>query len=118
MEHVILSRFDNKLYKLIINHCGKNTIHKKNIILCIDISGSMNALCTVQDQECDGFSRFDLIKLCIYLIIELLTENDTLTIITFNNTARRLFTGKLTIDNKQTIKDTLEMVKPYGSTNI
>ena len=118
MEHVILSHFDNKLYELIINHSGKNTRQIKNITLCIDISGSMNYLCTVQDQECDGFSRFDLIKQCIYLIIEMLTENDTLTIITFNNTAKRLFTGKLTIDNKQTIKDTLAIVYPSNSTNI
>jgi hypothetical protein len=118
MEHIIHSSFDNKLYKLIINQSGKNTRQIRNITLCIDISGSMNTPCTVQDHECDGFSRFDLIKHCIYLIIEMLTENDTLTIITFNTTAKRLLTYKLTVDNKQTIKDELVKVHPYGSTNI
>ena len=118
MEHIIHSSFDNKLYKLIINQSGKNTRQIRNITLCIDISGSMNTPCTVQDHECDGFSRFDLIKHCIYLIIEMLTENDTLTIITFNTTAKRLLTYKLTVDNKQTIKDKLAEVYPYGSTNI
>jgi hypothetical protein len=118
MEHTILSRFDNKLYRLIINQSGKNTRQIRNITLCIDISESMNTPCTVQDHECDGFSRFDLIKHCIYLIIEMLSENDTLTIITFNNTAKRLLTCKLTVDNKQTIKDELVKVHPYGFTNI
>jgi Mg-chelatase subunit ChlD len=117
MEHIILG-FDNRLYKLNINQSGKNTRQIRNITLCIDISGSMNTLCTVQDCECDGFSRFDLIKHCIYLILEMLTENDTLTIITFNYNAMRLFSGKLTIDNKQTIKDKLAEVYPSNATNI
>ena len=118
MENIIHSSFDSKLYKLIINQSGKNTRQIRNITLCIDISASMNTLCTVQDRECDGFSRFDLIKHCIYLIIEMLGENDTLTIITFNDNAKRLLTCKLTIDNKQTIKDKLAKVYPSGSTNI
>ena len=118
MENIVHSSFDSKLYNIIINKFGKNTRQIRNITLCIDISGSMNALCTVPDRECDGFSRFDLIKHCIYLIIEMLDENDTLTIITFNNTAKRLLTGNLTIDNKQKIKDALAQVYPSGSTNM
>ena len=118
MAHIVHSSFDSKLYNIIINQSGKNTRQIRNITLCIDISASMNTLCTVQDRECDGFSRFDLIKHCIYLIIEMLGENDTLTIITFNDNAKRLLTCKLTIDNKQTIKDKLAKVYPSGSTNI
>jgi uncharacterized protein YegL len=60
-----------------------------SIICVLDISGSMDTEATQGGAvESDGFSRLDLVKHSVNTIINSLSDNDVLGIVTFSNNAR------------------------------
>jgi hypothetical protein len=64
------------------------------MVCVIDISGSMSDLATYQDPEdetkviSDGFSILDLVKHAVKTIINTLTDDDRVSIVTFNTDSK------------------------------
>lgn len=71
------------------------------------------------EGEKDGYSRLDLVKHTLKTIIHSLTDEDEISIITFNTVADVLVPRtKLTDANKQDLDSRIDLLNPGGQTNI
>jgi hypothetical protein len=92
-----------------------------NIIFVIDVSGSMNIIAsgTNENGECDDLSRLNLACHSILTIIESLTENDEIGIISFNHLANtELGMTKMNENGKNIAKIVIKKLEAGGTTNI
>ena len=93
-----------------------------DIVLVIDISGSMNARADVPGEdpnESPGLSVLDLVKHATRTIIESLDEGDRLGIVTFCSKSRVV--QELTVmtdENKGLTRDRIKEIGPLDSTNM
>ena len=92
-----------------------------NIIFVIDVSGSMNIIAsgTNENGECDDLTRLNLACHSILTIIESLTENDEIGIISFNQFANTdLGMTKMNEHGKNIAKIVIKKLEAGGTTNI
>lgn len=96
-----------------------------DVVLVIDVSGSMNAEAELPDQtgmdkkESSGLSILDLVKHAAKTIIEKLNKNDRLAIITFSNNAK-VIQGLLPMIQaaKAETRKRIQELSASGSTNL
>ena len=94
-----------------------------DIVLCLDISGSMGTDAPVKGNDGSstsyGISVLSLTISAAKTILKTLNEKDNITIVTYSTQSDILFTDiKCTNDNKQTIENELDNLKPTGTTNM
>ena len=94
-----------------------------DIVLCLDISGSMGTDAPVKGNDGSstsyGISVLSLTISAAKTILKTLNEKDNITIVTYSTVADILFTDvNCSNDNKQTIERELDNLKPTGTTNM
>ena len=93
-------------------------------ILCVvDVSGSMNTEVEIVNssgvKESNGLSRLDIVKHALYTIVQTMTDADSVTLITFSNSATVIASKqKMTTANKATMTAKIKALKTEGQTNI
>ncbi len=102
---------DNVNY--VISRSEAKTRTPKHLICAVDVSGSMDTLCLL-GQEDNGFSRLDLVKHSLRMISAALDPVDKITLVTFSNTADKVFSGHKTALLDQIINS----LQPIGCTEI
>ena len=117
----MLSIFDHFSY-------SKSTITKDNLlgidlILCIDRSGSMNALVEAKDENGskleDGFTQQDIVNHAAKTVAKSLSPKDRLAIVIFDSNIQILFELlPITPVNISLILSKINEIKPRGQTNI
>lgn len=93
-----------------------------NIVIVVDNSGSMQEICNNKNAtEQMNFTRLDLVKQIIRIIIKALGQNDKVSLIKFNTSAT-IMTGSSFIPvnsgNKQILNEKLDEITANGGTNI
>lgn len=87
-------------------------------ILGIDHSGSMGSLADPDSLE-SLFTRMDLVYHTINTVAEMMTEQDTLSLVAFNSQAKTVMEAKqMNEEGKTYLKRILTTIKPSGQTNI
>ncbi|KAH7311634.1 U-box domain-containing protein [Stachybotrys elegans] len=93
-----------------------------DIVLVIDVSGSMGSLATVPGDNADestGLSCLDLVKHAANTIIEGLDVKDRLGIVTFDSRARIVLPlQQMDSDNKDLARKKIQRMTPGTSTNL
>jgi len=91
-----------------------------HVLLVIDVSGSMQTAVTTADKEEDGFTILDIVKHAACTVVESLSNNHTVTLISFSNRAKVIFCNLAmgTSDNKKTAHDAIKALSPQGATNL
>ena len=91
-------------------------------IFVLDVSGSMNTEASTpnpQTGESDGFTRLDLVKHSVRTVIEVLTDSDSICLITFSDDAKVVLDITKTNDfGKARAIQVLDSIKTEGMTNI
>lgn len=116
---------DNRFSKRSLLRIIPNKAHKvtpSNIVLVIDVSGSMNQEAQVTNDDGDkvshGWSLLDIVKHATSTICGVLDENDSISIITFTNFAQCILDWtQCSQENKTMILHKLREMKPMSSTN-
>ena len=94
-----------------------------DIVLCIDISGSMITEATLKGDKNEtishGFSVLSLTISAAKTILNSLNEHDNISIVTYSETARTIFENiKCSCDNKKYIEKGLDLLRPTYTTNM
>lgn len=94
-----------------------------DIVLCIDISGSMGTEAPIRGQSGEKINtNISVLSLTITAsntILDSLNENDNISIVVYTDTARSLVENvSCTTENISLIKDQLNELKPENTTNI
>jgi len=94
-----------------------------DMVLCLDISGSMGSDAPVKGGDGSstsyGITLLSLTISAAKTILKTLNEKDNITIVTYSTEANILFTDCECIDiNKETIETDLDNLKPTGTTNM
>jgi Mg-chelatase subunit ChlD len=92
-----------------------------NIIFVIDTSGSMDIIASEKNEngECDDLTRLNLACHSIKTIIESLSENDEIGIISFSSIAyKKLEMTKMDENGKENAKLIINNLNAHGTTNI
>jgi len=102
---------------------NSDTRAPSNIILVIDVSGSMSTEASMKNEqgneESHGFSLLDIVKQASHTIRVCLTELDTLSIVSYSNTAQVVLKPTQMNDTgKKAAEVALNLLKPHASTNI
>lgn len=99
-----------------------NDIIPKDIVIVVDVSGSMNDNASIEhegEKQEIGFSILDITKHAINTIIESMNENDRLSLVSYSSYSNLesplVF---MTSDNKVKLKNITNKLKPDGFTNI
>ena len=92
------------------------------LVIVIDVSGSMNAAAYVEQDKRQvdvGFTILDITKHAIKTVIESLNNNDKISIVTFSDTAK-VICGMTNINesNKKYLKSLVSNLKTEGCTNV
>jgi len=100
---------------------GKKEVPNE-LVVVIDVSGSMNAAAYVEQDKKQvdvGFTILDITKHAIKTVIESLNNNDKISIVTFSDTAR-VVCGMTNINdsNKTYLKSLVSNLKTEGCTNV
>jgi hypothetical protein len=61
-----------------------------DIVVCIDVSGSMGMEATAQGVESSGLNMLDIVKHAVKTIIKTLNDNDRLSIVSYSNRAKKV----------------------------
>lgn len=90
-----------------------------NICCAIDVSGSMSINADIQGIESLNLSRLDIVKHALNTILESLTEQDVMSLVSFNKSSKIIFSNKqMTPENKNICKSLIKNLTPNGPTNI
>ena len=105
---------------LVIENPKENTTYKpKDILLLIDISGSMSENVTIGNSENHGFSILDIVKHAAHVVIEMTNENDRICVMTFESDVSTIFEfTKMERSCKDMANRAINNMKPTGGTNI
>jgi hypothetical protein len=112
---------NNKTHISLIPSKYDNINKNCNIIFIIDISGSMDIIASQKNSngECDDLSRLNLACHSITTIIESLSDNDEIGIISFNHIANiNLQMTKMNENGKTIAKMVINSLQASGTTNI
>jgi hypothetical protein len=114
-------KFNNDNYITLKPIKYENINKNCNIIFVIDISGSMDIIASDKNEngECDDLTRLNLACHSIITIIESLTDNDEIGIISFNHLAHtNLKMTKMNENGKTIAKMVINNLNAGGTTNI
>jgi Mg-chelatase subunit ChlD len=91
-----------------------------HIVLVIDVSGSMNSPATTKDStESSGLSILDITKHAAKTVVNLLDDNDKLTVIQFHDAATKLMTAvPMNAMNRATAISKIDALVPLNCTNL
>lgn len=111
--------------KMFININVPDTEYRKpvDIVLCIDISGSMGTEATLKDERNEtvshGYSILSLTVCAAKTILNSLNHNDNISIVTYSDRAELIVDYiSCTIQNKKLIEQQLDMLRPTYTTNM
>ncbi len=109
-SQMMVSPWNNQTYLLSVGIQAKEVIEEEdflgnNIVFLIDVSGSMASP-----------NKLSLAKDSLIKLVDQIGPNDKLSIVTFSNTVRVVFSGK-TIDNKSEIKSYINNLRADGGTS-
>lgn len=95
----------------------------KDIVVVVDVSGSMGDAAKVNDMSGNqvdvGFTLLDITKHGLNTIVESLGNNDRLSIVTFSNDAKVIADITIATDgNKRILKNKINNLRTEGSTNL
>lgn len=113
---------DEKYLKVSINPIRGSKPLPMDIVVVIDVSGSMKTSATVQQEGAQvdvGFTILDITKHAIQTVLESMKPHDRISIITFSDTAKVI--NPLTFvsnANKSRIKSCISDIDTEGCTNI
>jgi hypothetical protein len=114
-------KFNNDSYITLKPIKYENINKNCNIIFVIDVSGSMDIIASDKNEngECDDLTRLNLACHSIITIIESLTDNDEIGIISFNHLAHtNLKMTKMNENGKTIAKMVINNLNAGGTTNI
>ena len=114
-------KYDNNNYITLKPIKYENINKNCNIIFVIDVSGSMDIIASDKNEngECDDLTRLNLACHSIITIIESLTDNDEIGIISFNHMAHtNLKMTKMNENGKTIAKLVINNLNAGGTTNI
>ena len=113
---------NSKLVTTIIESINGEKQVPCDIVVVVDVSGSMNAAAYVeQDGRLNdvGFTILDITKHAIKTIIESLNENDRISIVTFSDVGKVICgMTEITKSNKTYLKSQVQNLATEGCTNI
>ena len=90
-----------------------------DIVVVIDVSGSMNTEATLQGVESSGLSTLDIVKHATKTIIEVLSRNDRFAIVKYSNAASIVLElTKMDKTGKALATSRLNTLQPEGMTNL
>ena len=90
-----------------------------DIVLVVDVSGSMGADATAQGVESSGLSLLDVVKHAVKTVINTLNDNDRLALVSYSNSANVIFDlMAMNAVGKDTAMHLLENLTPGGMTNL
>jgi Mg-chelatase subunit ChlD len=95
----------------------------KDIVLVVDVSGSMDSAATVNDasgEQVDvGFTLLDITKHALNTVVESMGDNDRISIVSFSNEAKVISNFTITTEaNKKLLKTQINNLRTEGSTNL
>jgi Mg-chelatase subunit ChlD len=90
-----------------------------DIVLVVDVSGSMGNEATTKGVESSGLCLLDIVKHAVKTIISVLDDRDRLSLVSFSNAANKIF-DLMTMDavGKENALNLLEKLEPGGMTNL
>lgn len=90
-----------------------------DIVLVVDVSGSMGNDATTQGVEYSGLSLLDIVKHAVKTVISTLTDKDRLALVSYSNQANTVF-DLMTMDTvgKENAVTMLDRLNPGGMTNL
>jgi Mg-chelatase subunit ChlD len=90
-----------------------------DIVVVIDVSGSMNSEATIKGVESSGLSTLDIVKHATKTIIEVLSRNDRIAIVKYSNAASVVLElTKMDKTGKALATSRLNTLQPDGVTNL
>ena len=113
-EIVTISPWNSKSYNLKFKSFEKHVRKNITLIALIDISYSMNGQCS--SKEDSGYSKLDLIKHSLGVLLEKIEIGDELICITFDHRINDIF--KSSEYSKEEFKEKINTLRPIGGTNI
>jgi hypothetical protein len=122
-ELTVTSSWINNYAHISIQPPQGNGIRAPCDICCVvDISGSMGSVVEIQGahaKENSGLSQLDLVKHALKTIVHSLTQNDRLSVVSFDDRATILFKlQQMDEDGRSSALAALEQLQPEGSTNL
>lgn len=122
MELMTYQYNDEKYLKVSINPITGSKPLPMDIVVVIDVSGSMQTSATVQQEGTQinvGFTILDITKHAIQTVLESMKPHDRISIITFSDTAKVISPLTfVTYENKNHIKTSISNIQTEGCTNI
>ena len=113
---------NNNIVTVSVNPVDGKVEIPNELVVVIDVSGSMNAAAYVEQDKRQvdvGFTILDITKHAIKTVIESLNNNDKISIVTFSDTAK-VVCGMTNINesNKKYLKSLVSNLKTEGCTNV
>lgn len=94
-----------------------------DLCVCMDVSGSMNDATYIKSEGkdvCDGYTKMDLAKYAMNIIVEVLTDYDYLTIVAFGcsgQSVKEIFRRtKMDCSGKESARSIISRIQPQGCT--
>jgi Mg-chelatase subunit ChlD len=102
-----------------IKSSDSNTRLPLDIVVVIDVSGSMNGDASIKGKESSGLNILDIVKYSTRTIAEVLSKNDRLAIVKYSNNASVVL-DLIEMDDtgKQKANTVLDALQPGGMTNL
>lgn len=113
---------NNNIVTVSVNPIDGKVEVPNELVVVIDVSGSMNAAAFVEQDKRHvdvGFTILDITKHAIKTIIESLNNNDKISIVTFSDTAKVICgMTNITESNKTYLKSLVSNLDTEGCTNV
>ena len=90
-----------------------------HIVLCIDVSGSMDSVAAVKGGESSGLTVLDVVKHSCKTVVKLMYPNDMISVVKYSTSAQVVSSPKFMTDaNRSAVLSAIESLHTEGSTNI
>jgi len=113
---------NNNIVTVSVNPINGKVEVPNELVIVIDVSGSMNAAAYVEQDKRQidvGFTILDITKHAIKTVIESLNNNDKISIVTFSDTAKVVCgMTNITNSNKTYLKSLVSNLRTEGCTNV
>jgi uncharacterized protein YegL len=110
-----------KLVKITINPIGGTNPVPMDIVVVIDVSGSMDSLAYIEQEGKQvnvGLTLLDITKHAIKTVIESMKDGDRISIVSFSDTSTVVCNLTQIINNKTYLKTKVSNLRASGCTNI